>query len=66
MSVADVEYLCVGVCLNDPDSGVCLGCGRPPLSPPGPAPQFVAADSSRYPVASELFLELTIDPRIAQ
>jgi uncharacterized protein len=25
------EYLCVGVCMADPDSGYCLGCGRPPL-----------------------------------
>jgi len=26
------DYLCVGVCMADPDSGYCLGCGRPPLS----------------------------------
>ena len=25
------EYLCVGICMADPDSGYCLGCGRPPL-----------------------------------
>jgi len=25
------DYLCVGVCMADPDSGYCLGCGRPPL-----------------------------------
>ncbi|MDR1995452.1 DUF1289 domain-containing protein [Azonexus sp.] len=25
-------YLCVGVCMADPDSGYCLGCGRPPLA----------------------------------
>ncbi|MES2772489.1 MAG: DUF1289 domain-containing protein [Pseudomonadota bacterium] len=25
------EYSCVGVCMIDPDSGYCLGCGRPPL-----------------------------------
>jgi hypothetical protein len=24
-------YLCVGICMPDPDSGYCLGCGRPPL-----------------------------------
>lgn len=24
------EYPCVGVCDDDPDSGYCLGCGRPP------------------------------------
>ncbi len=27
-------YLCVGVCMADPDSGYCLGCGRPPLAVP--------------------------------
>lgn len=27
----DLDYLCVGVCMNDPESGYCLGCGRPPL-----------------------------------
>ena len=41
------DALCVGVCMIDWDSGVCLGCGRTPeeidgvpLSPPAPeAPQ---------------------------
>lgn len=28
-------YLCVGICMVDPDSGYCLGCGRPPLATPG-------------------------------
>jgi len=27
-------YPCVGICMADPDSGYCLGCGRPPLSTP--------------------------------
>lgn len=27
-------YLCVGICMADPDSGYCLGCGRPPLPSP--------------------------------
>ena len=27
-------YLCVGICMADPDSGYCLGCGRPPLGEP--------------------------------
>ena len=35
-------YQCVGICMADPDSGYCLGCGRPPLGEPGivaePAP----------------------------
>ncbi len=25
------EYLCVGICMPEPDSGYCLGCGRPPI-----------------------------------
>ena len=31
MNEAEDAYLCVGVCLFDPDNGYCLGCGRPPL-----------------------------------
>ncbi|MFZ2854830.1 MAG: hypothetical protein WAZ34_12070 [Rhodocyclaceae bacterium] len=35
MSVPEIssvgDYLCVGICMADPDSGYCLGCGRPPL-----------------------------------
>ncbi|MCB4360110.1 DUF1289 domain-containing protein [Quatrionicoccus australiensis] len=27
-------YPCVGICELDPDSGYCLGCGRPPLDEP--------------------------------
>lgn len=27
----DEYYYCVGVCMADPDSGYCLGCGRPPM-----------------------------------
>ncbi len=28
-------YPCVGICMADPDSGYCLGCGRPPIDSPG-------------------------------
>ncbi len=28
------QYQCVGICMADPDSGYCLGCGRPPLDSP--------------------------------
>ena len=27
-------YQCVGICMADPDSGYCLGSGRPPMSAP--------------------------------
>lgn len=26
-------YPCVGICQNDPETGICLGCGRPPAVP---------------------------------
>ena len=28
-------YPCVGVCMSDPETGVCMGCGRPSLGGPG-------------------------------
>jgi hypothetical protein len=31
MSTDAEMYLCIGICMADPDSGYCLGCGRPPL-----------------------------------
>lgn len=36
-------YPCVGVCMADPDSGYCLGCGRPPL----PSAGAVVAEEAR-------------------
>lgn len=35
MTPSENDYLCVGICMADPDSGYCLGCGRPPLPVPG-------------------------------
>ena len=43
-------YLCVGVCMADPDSGYCLGCGRPPLA--APADSIVAEAAPAQPVAT--------------
>ena len=28
------HYHCVGICMADPDSGYCVGCGRPPMPSP--------------------------------
>lgn len=42
--MSDDDYLCVGICMTDPNSGYCLGCGRPPL--PVQLPQPAAALSS--------------------
>lgn len=43
------DTLCIGVCLIDPDTGVCLGCGRTPEEiagvPVPPAARALAAVS---------------------
>lgn len=39
----DDIYPCVGICMADPDSGYCLGCGRPPLASPVIVAEAVAA-----------------------
>lgn len=38
----DDRYICVGICMSDPDSGYCLGCGRPPLATPEVVAEVVA------------------------
>lgn len=43
MSESDELYPCVGICMADPDSGYCLGCGRPPL----PSVRSVVAEAVR-------------------
>jgi len=40
------DYLCVGICMPDPDSGYCLGCGRPPL-PVSPVTQGIVVIEER-------------------
>ncbi|MFN4324267.1 MAG: hypothetical protein ACK4FP_00105 [Azonexus sp.] len=34
-------YQCIGVCMADPETGVCMGCGRPPLGGPDVAIELV-------------------------
>ncbi|MEI7785573.1 MAG: DUF1289 domain-containing protein [Betaproteobacteria bacterium] len=39
MSIEDDElYQCVGVCMVDEASGLCMGCGRPVQEPAEPEP----------------------------
>jgi len=40
-------YPCVGICMADPDSGYCLGCGRPPLSAPGIVAELVVPTTAQ-------------------
>jgi hypothetical protein len=45
----DDFYPCVGICMADPDSGYCLGCGRPPLESPAVVAEAVAVNPVRKP-----------------
>ena len=45
------QYLCVGVCMADPDSGYCLGCGRPPLGEPGIVAEVVSPPLDRQEIS---------------
>lgn len=50
-------YQCVGVCMSDPDSGYCMGCGRPPMGSPD-----VAIEIVRPPVTGEKPIAETDNP----
>lgn len=51
------DYPCVGVCIDDPESGYCLGCGRPPREtgrtpPPPPIGTLPDAAATTTPSAT--------------
>ncbi|HMW18965.1 MAG TPA: DUF1289 domain-containing protein [Accumulibacter sp.] len=52
MSETDDDYLCVGICMADPDSGYCLGCGRPP-EPASPGDQGIVVEVIRRQAVSD-------------
>ncbi len=43
MSTDDELYPCVGICMVDEASGLCMGCGRPVAEPAPPSPPPPAA-----------------------
>ncbi len=47
------QYICVGICMADPDSGYCLGCGRPPLDSPDVVSEVVTFVNSPKPSTSD-------------
>ena len=52
MSDNEALYQCVGICMADPDSGYCLGCGRPPMDTPIVVAEVVAAVNPEKPPKS--------------
>jgi predicted Fe-S protein YdhL (DUF1289 family) len=47
------QYICVGICMSDPDSGYCLGCGRPPLGTPDVVVEVMAPTPAEQISADE-------------
>ena len=50
---SEEQYLCVGICMADPDSGYCLGCGRPPLTTPEVVTEVVPLMRFSRPTTSD-------------
>jgi uncharacterized protein len=52
--MADEEqYICVGVCMADPDTGYCLGCGRPPFDSPEVVAEAVTVSAVHEPATGD-------------
>ncbi len=49
----DDPYPCIGICSDDPDSGYCLGCGRPPLGERGIVAEVAAVTPPPVPNKSD-------------
>ncbi|HMW55234.1 MAG: DUF1289 domain-containing protein [Candidatus Accumulibacter phosphatis] len=54
MNESEEEYFCVGICMPDPDSGYCLGCGRPPLPVSSITQGIVVEELRREPLYDAL------------
>lgn len=46
-------YICIGICMADPDSGFCLGCGRPPLESPDIVAEAAPVPPNEIPATSD-------------
>ena len=47
------QYICIGICMADPDSGYCQGCGRPPLETPDVVTVPVISSANEKPKTSD-------------
>ena len=47
------QYICVGICMADPDTGYCLGCGRPPFDSPDVVAEAVTVSAAHEPATSD-------------
>jgi hypothetical protein len=47
MNEPEYQYVCVGICRVDPETGYCRGCGRPPL-PVSISDQEIVVEAVRF------------------
>ena len=53
MNETDDFYPCAGICRTDPESGHCIGCGRPVFTPSATEPTGTAVASGDEPSVSD-------------
>ena len=46
-------YPCAGICRVDPESGYCIGCGRPTFPPNTSDPEPIAEAAKEEPSSAE-------------
>lgn len=56
------DIVCIGVCINDPETGVCLGCGRQPEAVSGSGAEFVRKKNDAMPLSAA---EYPLPPQVA-
>lgn len=54
MNEVDDFYPCAGICQVDPESGECIGCGRPVFTPPTSDPALRAGSANNEPSTADL------------
>lgn len=54
MNELDDFYPCAGICQVDPESGECIGCGRPVFTPPTSDPALRAESANNEPSTADL------------
>ena len=63
MTYREADYPCVGICMNDPDTGYCIGCGRSEAEifgdgEPVPVPQPLPPAEPEAPLPANVQAEL--------
>lgn len=63
MDELETRYPCVGICTIDPDSGCCLGCGRP-LTEFHDTPQEASINTTENHLSDTKSVEISDSPEM--